>query len=948
MKTNGNMNKLSLFIFFCATAINAVAQKYEANCIISNNGKYVAIQSDSGLVVIQTSSNAKKLIKRSSFVDGSCFTSKNEKLFWRAHDSLFVGNIFHSQKIALGAIASCSYVSNEESEYLLFRPKGNLTTLVLYDLNNDYQISIANVDRFLIDAEHHTLFYQKGKQLCYKTLDRNDTEHIIWTEGTGALHGLLLSDFAISNDGNIAVFQIRQNTNQRNKISIWAYEKSTNKITEVVDDDVVTKKFGLEIDEGALRIGSRNGTIFFKLRDTNTFHRLSKSANVHVWSYTDWKLQSQQLVDRSLIHTYAASINLKSGFIYPLESDRQIWLDPASGPGIGFRLNDNYAIVSVWPYPSLIYDALNKRHPVVESYSLNEANWNTAVNQTDIYLVSLKNGEKTLIKRGFHLTTSNFPRFYIDNNSRYVVYYDQESTAYYSYNIATRQTIRITKNITTKWNGKKEYAKQVNLRQFNSPNLFYTVLSDPEKILVSDYYSDFWQLDIRGRIKPINLTRGIGRTREIEFREVKQAGVNYFFSGWDKDDDQLFYQSNNQAPIKQLTSRSFYCNFIKKAKQANVFVVNLESPSQSSSYYFTKDFKLYKPLYTDSSILKAPHFRSERIDWTSANGVKMNGNILKPANFNRHKKYPVIFTFYESDRTPRHRFPFSKFNSIDTTPPPLNEGIANSEYCLNHGYLFVHVNIQFQLGHTTKSISECINSAADYVSKLPYVDGKHLGICGHSFGGYGVDCVITHSHKFAAACSGAGPSDLVSRFAEPATDLEGYQGSSSIEWGQFRVGATPWSRPDLILENSPYFFADRVTTPVLLVANQADQRVPIYQDIEFFQALRRCGKRAWLLEYEETPVGLSHAIIDAQNSKDLGIRMMQFFDHYLLNKPAPVWMTKGIPATMENCTGYEFDKEIKTPGNGLVKDQNISPGQQKLARRKTYVDQSGNLRIKEK
>lgn len=78
------------------------------------------------------------------------------------------------------------------------------------------------------------------------------------------------------------------------------------------------------------------------------------------------------------------------------------------------------------------------------------------------------------------------------------------------------------------------------------------------------------------------------------------------------------------------------------------------------------------------------------------------------------------------------------------------------------------------------------------------------------------------------------------------------------------------------------------------MSNDQDGAVPWYQGIELFTAMRRLGKPCWMLVYN----GEEHNLKSASwgNRIDLTIRMYQFFDHYLKNKPAPRWMTEGIPA----------------------------------------------------
>ena len=120
---------------------------------------------------------------------------------------------------------------------------------------------------------------------------------------------------------------------------------------------------------------------------------------------------------------------------------------------------------------------------------------------------------------------------------------------------------------------------------------------------------------------------------------------------------------------------------------------------------------------------------------------------------------------------------------------------------------------------------------------------------------------------------------------------------------QSRLGGTLWEKPELYIENSPIFNLDKVNTPVLIMHNDHDGHVPWYQGIEFFVAMRRLGKPAWMLNYNDEP----HWPLKLQNRKDFNIRLQQFFDHYLMGSPMPVWMKEGVPAVVKGIElGYEF------------------------------------------
>jgi dipeptidyl aminopeptidase/acylaminoacyl peptidase len=176
--------------------------------------------------------------------------------------------------------------------------------------------------------------------------------------------------------------------------------------------------------------------------------------------------------------------------------------------------------------------------------------------------------------------------------------------------------------------------------------------------------------------------------------------------------------------------------------------------------------------------------------------------------------------------------------------------------------------------------------------QFSYIDKDKMAIQGQSWGGYQTAYLVTRTNMFAAAGAGAPVGNMTSAYG----GIRWESGSSRIgqyEHGQSRIGKTLWDDGglDLYIENSPVFHAPNVTTPVLIMHNDNDGAVPWYQGIEFFMSLRRLGKPAWLLEYNNE----AHNLTERRNCKDLSIRLQQFFDHYLQGAPEPVWMQSGIP-----------------------------------------------------
>jgi dipeptidyl aminopeptidase/acylaminoacyl peptidase len=313
-----------------------------------------------------------------------------------------------------------------------------------------------------------------------------------------------------------------------------------------------------------------------------------------------------------------------------------------------------------------------------------------------------------------------------------------------------------------------------------------------------------------------------------------------------------------------------------------------ESATESPNLVVTTDFKNFIPITSLNPEKRYNWLTSELVRWTTFDGQPGLGILYKPENFDLNKKYPVIFYFY--DRLSDGLNSFIK--------PELCTGSINIPYYVSQGYLIFCPDIYYKLGKTEESVYNYVASAAQILARKSWVNAKRMGIQGHSFGGYEVNSLVTKTGIFAAACSAAGSSDLVS-------DYDEWADGNSFSFGQSRMPASPWDR-NAYVNNSPIYSVKNVTTPLLMMHNKSDVQVPWLQSVELFCALRRLDKAAWMLQYDEQ--GNGHVLWDKKNKLDYTIRMKQFFDHYLKDAPAPTWMTQGIPAKLKQIeSGYSYD-----------------------------------------
>ena len=122
---------------------------------------------------------------------------------------------------------------------------------------------------------------------------------------------------------------------------------------------------------------------------------------------------------------------------------------------------------------------------------------------------------------------------------------------------------------------------------------------------------------------------------------------------------------------------------------------------------------------------------------------------------------------------------------------------------------------------------------------------------------------------------GADPTEP-SNFRFFATNANG----AIFENSQGRFTSGPWDNWEAYSRNSPVKYAPNVTSPLLMLHNDADGAVDFTQGVEYFNTLRRLGKPVWMVEYP----GENHGLARQPNMQDYMLRMKEFFDHYLLGR----------------------------------------------------------------
>jgi dipeptidyl aminopeptidase/acylaminoacyl peptidase len=245
--------------------------------------------------------------------------------------------------------------------------------------------------------------------------------------------------------------------------------------------------------------------------------------------------------------------------------------------------------------------------------------------------------------------------------------------------------------------------------------------------------------------------------------------------------------------------------------------------------------------------------KAEDIEWRGALNAKVHGFIVKPANFDASKKYPLLVLI--------HGGPQGAWND--------NWGYRwNPQMFANQGYVVFTPNPRGSTGYGQKFVDEVsadwggraytdiMNGTAEVI-KLPYVDKERIGAAGASYGGYMVDWILGHNNdprfKFKALVSHAG-----------VYNLESMAGATEELWFvNWEFKGMPWQNKVNYDKWSPHKFAANFKTPTLVTAGELDYRVPVDQDYQLFTALQLNGTDSKLVIIPDE----GHWILKPQNSE---------------------------------------------------------------------------------
>ena len=849
--------------------------------VFSDNNRFVGfIQPPSLLKKEQTSSKQRnKLTNELLIIDltkASQQTFSQVKSYQFAHQSNFVAILvkrktekgndenddkFNEQSVSINdkKIKTNKSVKEKTNQGKLHNNKTFSNDLLIVNLITGEHQQIRNVHRFSFSDQGDLLAYvistKTGEENRLDVLDltNNKTTHIIqspalsiaqllWSKQKNRL-GILSGDYN------------KKAISRSHQLNVWQSETGLKTAQTRQEGWFISDKHKLtwSFDHRRLFFGY-SPTLITKEEKTVAqsdlfdIERILAKKEMQTWHSQDSKIKTQAAVDfaKDNYSYYLAS--------FEVETEKIKMLADPSLQNISISKN-SYAFIGLDAKPYQKQQTWNGRY-------------------YDVYRIDLKTAKKQLVVKEIQ----NSKAIKVSQNGRYISYFKEHHLWLFDSKKSTHRNLSLTlsESFVDEDNDRPEPAKAYGI---------YGWFAASDSFLAYDKF-DLWLFDsIDGKATKLSSGRDKNRVFRIINTDPRQAFIDdkqkLLLSSFNTENKQYGFFELDLATrqLGKLVEGDKRYRFVAKAKNSENYLYTREDYQEFPDLWLGQrtlaDTKQLSHLGEQTQGLLWGD--SQLIEWKNKHGKRIQGRLITPENFDANKRYPVLVYFYENYSDRLNNFAAMKINHRPNFP-----------YYSSNGYVIFQPDIDQIIGQPGDAMVQSIVPGVQKLIDMGIADVNAIALHGHSWGGYGTAYAITKTDIFAAAIAGAPVSNMTSAYSGIRLK-SGMARQFQYETGQSRLAANLWQQRQLYINNSPLFFADKINTPLLIQFGDKDDAVPWQQGVELYMAMRRLNKDAVMLQYEGEP----HHLKKYPNKLDYTIKVKQYLDHYLLGKPAPIWLSKG-------------------------------------------------------
>ncbi len=341
-----------------------------------------------------------------------------------------------------------------------------------------------------------------------------------------------------------------------------------------------------------------------------------------------------------------------------------------------------------------------------------------------------------------------------------------------------------------------------------------------------------------------------------------------YFGGMQKTYAHVYRLDPASGAIKRITGpEQFNAGGASFTKDHRTFAGTGAAPNHFAEVFVSSTSDFAPKLLTDVSA-QWKNFQlatREVISWKSSDGATIEGILMKPADYDASRKYPLLVVIHGGP------------TGVDTTVRSADRTYPVERF-IAKGALVLKPNYRGSAGYGAKFRAlnvrnlgigdyEDVISGVDSLIAKGMVDKDKVASMGWSEGGYISAFITCYSDRFKAVSVGAGISDWMTYYVN--TDIHSFT-------RQYLKG-TPWDDPEIYKKTSPITYVSRAKTPTLIQQGDQDKRVPPPNSYELYQALKDRGVPVKLIFFK----GFGHGITKPKQQRALMEQNYEWFSKYI-------------------------------------------------------------------
>jgi dipeptidyl aminopeptidase/acylaminoacyl peptidase len=308
---------------------------------------------------------------------------------------------------------------------------------------------------------------------------------------------------------------------------------------------------------------------------------------------------------------------------------------------------------------------------------------------------------------------------------------------------------------------------------------------------------------------------------------------------------------------------------ISMNRSRNMLGFTLQAPDKAPEAFVSNANTLLpvQVSQVNANLPKSPFGKTEVLRWKSPDGMEVEGLLTYPVSYKQGQRVPLLVVIHGGPAGVFTQSYLAGSRAVYPIATFAARGFAvlrvNPRGSSGYGQKFRFANIKDWGGGDFKDIM----SGVDRVVEMGVADPDRLGVMGWSYGGFMTSWTITQTRRFKAASVGAAVTNIMSFIGTadiPSFVPDYFEGQ-------------PWENLELYRAHSAMFNAKGVTTPTLIQHGEADERVPISQGYEFYNALKVQNVPVRMIVLPRMPHGPNEPkmVLKAKQTN------LEWFDKYL-------------------------------------------------------------------